>query len=136
MNLRRLIPNKEITAELKLKEEEKLIKTLSTKLLGRIMLDEFSIKLHEYNFGTRLLDIGLDSLDFVQLIMKLEEKLHVEIPGKHSESTITIRDIIYYLIKHYSEQLLKWGNSLVENASLARLSPEFDSRFFQFKFDL
>lgn len=114
MNLRRLIPNKEITAELKLKEEEKLIKTLSTKLLGRIMLDEFSIKLHEYNFGTRLLDIGLDSLDFVQLIMKLEEKLHVEIPGKHSESTITIRDIIYYLIKHYSEQLLKWGNSLVE----------------------
>jgi acyl carrier protein len=42
-------------------------------------------------------DLGADSLDLVELVMKLEEEFDVEIPDEDSEKIQTIADAIAYL---------------------------------------
>ena len=44
-------------------------------------------------------DLGTDSLDFVELIMALEEEFNLEIPDKDAEKIKTVGDVIKYLDK-------------------------------------
>ena len=45
-------------------------------------------------------DLGLDSLDHVEFIMKLEEECDIEITDKEAETLQTVRDVNEYLAKH------------------------------------
>lgn len=45
-------------------------------------------------------DLGMDSLDTVELVMALEEDFGVEIPDEEAEKIITVGDAITYINKH------------------------------------
>jgi acyl carrier protein len=42
-------------------------------------------------------DLGADSLDTVELIMKMEEEFELEIPDEEAESLKTVGDVVSYL---------------------------------------
>ena len=42
-------------------------------------------------------DLGADSLDIVELIMKMEEAFEIQIPDKDAQGMETIQDVINYL---------------------------------------
>jgi len=42
-------------------------------------------------------DLGADSLDTVELIMKMEEEFDLEIPDEEAESLKTVGDVVSYL---------------------------------------
>ncbi|GAI72762.1 unnamed protein product [marine sediment metagenome] len=44
-------------------------------------------------------DLGLDSLDIIELIMVFEEEFDLEIPDKDAEKMKTVGDVIKYLDK-------------------------------------
>jgi acyl carrier protein len=48
----------------------------------------------ESNFSK---DLGADSLDVVELVMTLEEKLDFEIPDEEAEKMKTIGDVVTYI---------------------------------------
>jgi acyl carrier protein len=49
-------------------------------------------------------DLGADSLETVELVMALEEKLNIEIPDEDAEKMKTIDDVIIYLANRLKEQ--------------------------------
>lgn len=51
----------------------------------------------EVNINTNLVDLGMDSLDAVELIMAFEEEFIIEIPDEVAERMRTVRDIVVYL---------------------------------------
>ena len=48
-------------------------------------------------------DLGADSLDLVELIMKFEERFGVEIPDQAAEKIKTISDAVKYIKEHTKE---------------------------------
>ena len=42
-------------------------------------------------------DLNLDSLDIVELMMKMEDEFGVEIPEDQAESLKTVQDVVTYL---------------------------------------
>ncbi|PIS28608.1 MAG: acyl carrier protein [Candidatus Marinimicrobia bacterium CG08_land_8_20_14_0_20_45_22] len=42
-------------------------------------------------------DLGADSLDTVELIMKMEEKFGIEIPDEEAEKLKTVGDVVRYI---------------------------------------
>ncbi len=44
-------------------------------------------------------DLNLDSLDIVELMMKMEDEFGVEIPEEDAEGLKTVKDIVLYLEK-------------------------------------
>lgn len=44
-------------------------------------------------------DLGADSLDTVELVMRLEEEFGVEIPDEESENILTVGDAISFIEK-------------------------------------
>lgn len=42
-------------------------------------------------------DLGADSLDTVELVMKLEEEFEAEIPDEEAEKIMTVQDAIDYI---------------------------------------
>ena len=45
-------------------------------------------------------DLGLDSLDHVEIIMSLEDEFGFEIPDKDAERLKTPRDVFKYICEH------------------------------------
>jgi len=45
-------------------------------------------------------DLGLDSLDVVELVMELEEEFHIEISDQDADRIASIKDAIEFLAKH------------------------------------
>ncbi len=45
-------------------------------------------------------DLGADSLDTVELVMKLEEEFDIEIPDDEAEKIETVQDAIHYIKEH------------------------------------
>uniref|UniRef100_S4RTB3 Acyl carrier protein n=1 Tax=Petromyzon marinus TaxID=7757 RepID=S4RTB3_PETMA len=50
-----------------------------------------------------LKDLGLDSLDQVELIMGIEDEFGFEIPDSDAEKLLTAKDVIAYVSKKLSE---------------------------------
>ncbi|WP_101005001.1 acyl carrier protein [Helicobacter pylori] len=42
-------------------------------------------------------DLGVDSLDIVELIMALEERFGIEIPDEQAEKIVNVGDVVKYI---------------------------------------
>ncbi len=72
--------------------EEKVINLIS---------DATKIDKSKISVGTSFVDdLNLDSLDIVELMMKMEDEFGVEIPEEEAENLKTVKDIISYLESH------------------------------------
>lgn len=45
-------------------------------------------------------DLGADSLDIVELVMKMEEEFGIEIPDEEAEKIKTVNDVIQFITTH------------------------------------
>ncbi|MCQ2292459.1 MAG: acyl carrier protein [Bacteroidaceae bacterium] len=61
----------------------------------QIIVDKLSVSEDEVtNEASFLQDLGADSLDQVELIMKLEDEFKIQIPDTESEKIVTVGDAI------------------------------------------
>ncbi|MEM1119209.1 MAG: acyl carrier protein [Bacteroidota bacterium] len=49
-------------------------------------------------------DLGLDSLDFAEMVMEVEQRFNVEIPALEAENIATVQQAIDYL-KNYQKRI-------------------------------
>ena len=77
-------------------EIENKVKAIIVKQLG---VDESKVFL-EASFVD---DLGADSLDTVELIMKLEDEFGVEIPDEEAEKIKTVGEVVNYIVTKQSE---------------------------------
>jgi len=52
------------------------------------------------NTASLIEDLGADSLDVVELVMKMEEEFGIEIPDEEAEKIKTVNDVIQYITTH------------------------------------
>jgi NADH dehydrogenase (ubiquinone) 1 alpha/beta subcomplex 1, acyl-carrier protein len=45
-------------------------------------------------------DLGLDSLDIVEVVMAIEDEFAIEIPDQEADKILTIKDAIEYISTH------------------------------------
>ena len=48
-------------------------------------------------------DLGLDSLDFAEMVMEVEHRFNVEIPALEAENILTVQHAIDYLNKYQKQ---------------------------------
>ena len=72
---------------------EDQVKEIIVEQLG---VDEADVKLESHFVD----DLGADSLDTVELVMKLEEDFDIEIPDEDAEKIQTVKDAIDYINAH------------------------------------
>jgi acyl carrier protein len=81
-----------------LRSQQMLIRLQSSlaEMLG-VSPDQFNLDASLYS------SLGADSLDFVELVMELEEEFDLNIPHSKAEKMTTIKDLIRYLLDHERE---------------------------------
>ena len=47
-------------------------------------------------------DLGVNSLESVELIMAFEEAFGIDIPDEHAEKVLTVKDVVDYIKKRVS----------------------------------
>jgi len=68
--------------------------------IKQIIVDELGVEESEVTENARFIeDLGADSLDLVQLVMKFEEEFDVEIPDADQEKIQSVRDAYAYVEK-------------------------------------
>jgi len=66
-----------------------------------IIADELNVELETVTDEASFVeDLGADSLDTVELVMRFEEEFEVEIPDQDAENMQTVGNAIEYLSKH------------------------------------
>ena len=66
----------------------------------KLISDATKIDISKINLETSFVDdLNLDSLDIVELMMKMEDEFGVEIPEEDAEGLKTVKDIVTYLEK-------------------------------------
>lgn len=66
----------------------------------KLISDATKIDMAKINLETSFVDdLNLDSLDIVELMMKMEDEFGVEIPEEDAEGLKTVKDIVLYLEK-------------------------------------
>lgn len=67
----------------------------------QIIVDELGVDESEVTPNARFVDdLGADSLDTVELVMRFEEEFEIEIPDEAAEKITSVRDAIEYIEKH------------------------------------
>jgi acyl carrier protein len=68
--------------------------------IKQIIVDELGVEEGEVTENARFIeDLGADSLDLVQLVMKFEEEFGIEIPDEDQEKIQSVRDAYAYVEK-------------------------------------
>ena len=63
-----------------------------------IIADELGVEMEKVTDDAAFVeDLGADSLDTVELVMRFEEEFEVEIPDEDAEKMLTVGDAIRYL---------------------------------------
>ena len=63
-----------------------------------IVSDELSVDAGIVNPQARFIeDLGADSLDVVELVMRFEEAFEIEIPDEDAEKIVTVGDAVTYI---------------------------------------
>ena len=69
----------------------------------KLISDSTKIDISKITLETSFVDdLNLDSLDIVELMMKMEDEFGVEIPEEDAEGLKTVKDIVTYLEKKQS----------------------------------
>ena len=64
----------------------------------RIIVEELGVEESAVNPDAKFIeDLGADSLDTVELVMRLEEEFGLEIPDEDAEKILTVRDAVEYI---------------------------------------
>jgi acyl carrier protein len=72
----------------------------SRERIKKILVDRSGVDESKITENSSFIDdLGLDSLDIVELIMLFEEEFNLEIPDKDMEKIKTVGDLIKYLDK-------------------------------------
>jgi len=67
----------------------------------QIIVDELGVDENEVTPNARFIDdLGADSLDTVELVMRFEEEFGIEIPDEDAEKIRTVSDAVEYIGKH------------------------------------
>ncbi|MDU9758389.1 acyl carrier protein [Helicobacter pylori] len=73
------------------------------KLFGSYFAEQFEIDVSQVTPEAKFVkDLGVDSLDIVELIMALEERFGIEIPDKQAEKIVNVGDVM----RHIEKQLI------------------------------
>ena len=73
-------------------------KIVSKEQIFGIISEQTGKGLSEINLTSKIVvDLGVDSLDLVELIMVLEEEIGQEISDKDAEKLLTVGDVLNYL---------------------------------------
>lgn len=63
-----------------------------------IVVEQLGVSADEVKMESKFVDdLGADSLDVVELIMELEEKLGVTIPDEDAEKITSVGDVVAYI---------------------------------------
>ena len=63
-----------------------------------IVVEQLSVSADEVKMESKFVDdLNADSLDVVELIMALEDKLGIEIPDEAAEKMATVGDVVAYI---------------------------------------
>jgi acyl carrier protein len=66
-----------------------------------VIVDELGVDENEVVPSARFVDdLGADSLDVVELVMRFEEEFGLEIPDDDAEKILSVRAAIDYLARH------------------------------------
>jgi acyl carrier protein len=67
----------------------------------QIIVEELGVEESEVTLNARFIDdLGADSLDTVELVMRFEEEFGIEIPDEEAEKIQAVKDAIDYIEKH------------------------------------
>lgn len=67
----------------------------------QIIVDELGVDENEVTPNASFTDdLGADSLDIVELVMRFEEEFGIEIPDEEAEKISSVRDAYEYIDKH------------------------------------
>ncbi len=66
--------------------------------LKEIIVEELNVTPEQVTLEAKFQeDLGADSLDVVELVMKIEEKFGIEIPDEDAEKIRTVKDAVDYI---------------------------------------
>ena len=69
--------------------------------IRQIIVDELGVDEAEVTENARFIeDLGADSLDLVELVMRFEEEFGIEIPDEDAEKIQAVRDAFTYVEQH------------------------------------
>ncbi len=69
--------------------------------IRQIIVDELGVDEAEVTENARFIeDLGADSLDLVELVMRFEEEFGIEIPDEDAEKIQSVRDAYNYIDQH------------------------------------
>ena len=69
--------------------------------IKQIIVDELGVEEAEVTENARFIeDLGADSLDLVELVMRFEEEFDIEIPDEDAEKIQAVRDAYAYVEQH------------------------------------
>ncbi len=67
----------------------------------QIIVEELGVDEAEVTANARFIDdLGADSLDTVELVMRFEEEFGLEIPDEDAEKITSVRDAVTYIESH------------------------------------
>ncbi len=67
----------------------------------QIIVEELGVDEAEVTPNARFIDdLGADSLDTVELVMRFEEDFNIEIPDEDAEKITSVRDAVAYIEAH------------------------------------
>ena len=95
----------------------------------QIIVDELGVDENEVTPNARFIDdLGADSLDTVELVMRFEEEFGIEIPDEDAEKIQSVRDAYNYIDQHQSNKCSgrRPGRRLFRSS--LRLSPSIANR--------
>ncbi len=66
--------------------------------LKKIIVDQLSVPAEQVTMDAKFQDdLGADSLDVVELVMKIEEEFDIDIPDEDAEKIQTVGDAVRYI---------------------------------------
>ena len=63
--------------------------------IQKIIAEEMNLKVEDVKPESRFVeDLAADSLDVIQIVLKLEEEFDIEIPNEEAEKIVTVGDAV------------------------------------------
>ena len=75
------------------------------EVITKILVDKMGISATEVTQDANFIkDLGIDSLDYAELVMEFEQAFNIKIPDSDAEKFTTIKDAVTYINLKLSEK--------------------------------